>query len=502
MTPATLRSSLLLLLGVAACGGFAPKRAAYTAQDSAVMAPPPSYESTAGESYTAIRENGVVAVADAPRSTFAIDVDTASMSNIRRFLEGSTMPPKDSVRIEEMVNYFDYAYADPEQGPFAVITEVGPSPFHAGQRLVHVGLQGKRMAAKDLPPRNLVFLVDTSGSMEDANKLPLLKQGLKLLVEQLGSDDRVGIVAYAGSAGVVLEPTSDKDAILASLGGLQSGGSTAGGEGIVAAYALAHQHFDRRAINRVILATDGDFNVGVTDEEQLVQLIDREKRGGVFLTVLGLGTGNLKDSRMEKLADHGNGNYAYIDSLAEARKVLVEEAGGTLVTIAQDVKVQVEFDPAQVTSYRLVGYENRLLAEQDFRDDGKDAGELGAGHSVTAIYEIVPAPQARRDAAIATVRLRWQPPGGGEATEIAVPAVERGAALRDTSDDFRFAAAVAGFGMLLRGSEQTGDATWAGMRDLARTASAGDARRVQLVGLIETAARLAGSPLGGATVAR
>jgi Ca-activated chloride channel family protein len=489
---------LLCLLLLSACGGGSYKRA-YSVADTAYAAP---YESAGGESYTPIQENAQVAVADAPRSTFAIDVDTASMSNVRRFLEDGALPPADAVRIEEMVNYFDYAYPDAQQGPFAVITEVGPSPFHTGRKLVHIGLQGKRLAAAETPAMNLVFLVDTSGSMADADRLPLLKQGLKLVVDEMGADDRIGIVAYAGSAGVVLEPTSDRDAILAALQRLESGGSTAGAQGIVAAYDLAHRHFDKRAINRVILATDGDFNVGVTNEEELVKLIEEERRGGVFLTVLGFGTGNLKDSRMEKLADHGNGNYAYIDTLAEARKVLVEEAGGTLVTIAQDVKVQVEFDEEQVAAYRLLGYENRMLAEQDFRNDAKDAGELGAGHSVTAIYEIEPAEHARANAALATVRLRWQPPGGGEATEMAVEAVDRGLALGKTSDDFRFSAAVAGFGMLLRGSEQRGDATWASVRDLARAAADGDTRRIQLVSLVEIAARLAGSPLGGATVAR
>ena len=484
------RSPALLLTLLAACGGGKLARP-YGGHTSAQMVAP--YDTASGESYAPIAEHEVVAVADAPRSTFAIDVDTASMSNVRRFLEDGALPPRDAVRVEEMINYFDYAYPQPADGPFAVVTEVGPSPFHAGRQLVHIGLQGKAIGAAETPPRNLVFLLDTSGSMASPDKLPLLKQGLGLLVERLGPADRVGIVAYAGSAGVVLEPTGDRDAIINAMDRLDAGGSTAGGDGIVAAYALARRHFDPRAINRVILATDGDFNVGVTDEGELVRLIERERDGGVFLTVLGFGTGNLADSRMEKLADHGNGNYAYIDGLAEARKVLVEEAGGTLVTIAQDVKVQVELDPAEVASYRLIGYENRLLADEDFRDDGKDAGELGAGHSVTALYEVTPAAGARGAAPLATVRLRWQPPGGGAATELAIPTAAAAPTLDATSDDFRFAAAVAGFGMLLRDSPARGDATWASIRELARASTAADPRRAALLPLLDTAARLAGA---------
>jgi Ca-activated chloride channel homolog len=477
----------------AACGGV--HRSGFT--HTAAVA---RHDVGFAEAYAPISENGVFAVADAPRSTFAIDVDTAAMSNVRRFLEDGALPPRDAVRIEEMINYFDYAYPDPtDGGPFAVITEVGPSPFHDGRQLVHIGLQGQRIAAADLPPRNLVFLVDTSGSMDEPDKLPLLKQAFSLLVDQLGADDRVGIVVYAGSAGVVLEPTPGdrKDAILGALTRLEAGGSTHGAGGIVTAYAEVRRHFARGGVNRVILATDGDFNVGISSDDELVRLIERERKDGIGLTVLGFGTGNLKDAKMEKLADHGNGNYAYIDSIAEARKVLVEEAGGTLVTIAQDVKVQVEFDPAQVTSYRLIGYENRLLATEDFRDDTKDAGELGAGHSVTAIYEIEPASGATAGAAMATVRLRWQPPGGGEATEIAAP-VDGGRPLAATSHDFRFSAAVAGFGMLLRDSEHKGAATWTTVRDLARGAADADptGRRLQLVSLVETAARLAGAELG------
>ncbi len=487
------------LLTLAACGGMGvPKHSGYSR-----VAASPMYDTASGESYAPIAENGEIAVADAPRSTFAIDVDTASMSNVRRFLEDGSLPPPDAVRIEEMINYFDYAYPDPTDGrPFAVITEAGPSPFHADRRLVHIGLQGKRMAAEEVPARNLVFLIDTSGSMADPDKLPLVKEGLALLVEQLDADDRVAMVAYAGSVGVVLEPTAgdQKDEIIGALQRLESGGSTNGAGGIQAAYMEARRNYAKGGINRVVLVTDGDFNVGPSSDEELIELIEKERADGIGLTVLGFGTGNTQDSKMEALADHGNGNYAYIDSLAEARKVLVEEAGGTLVTIAQDVKVQVEFDESQVSSYRLVGYENRLMTTEEFRDDSKDAGELGAGHSVTALYEIVPAAGAQVGAQLATVRLRWQPPGGGEATELAAAVIDGGPRLTETSDDFRFSAAVAGFGMLLRDSEHKGTATWLGVRDLARASAEADpsGRRIQLVTLIETAARLSGVDLGPA----
>ncbi len=496
------RPLALSLLSIAACGGLAsPRKMASPAYDMSY-----GTDVATGESYAHIDENQLVSVNDAPRSTFAIDVDTASMSNVRRFLEDGQLPPADAVRIEEMVNYFDYGYPGPAEtdGPFAVVTEVASSPFHAGRQVVQIGLQGKRIAEEDLPPVNLTFLIDTSGSMMDMDKLPLLKEGLKLLVDKLGERDRIGIVAYAGSAGVVLEPTTadHKDEILSAIANLEAGGSTAGGEGIVLAYGLARAHRTSHGVDRVILATDGDFNVGVTDEDELVKMIERERDDGIGLTVLGFGTGNLADSRMEKLADHGNGNYGYIDSVGEARKLLVEEAGGTLVTIAQDVKIQVEFDAAQVESYRLLGYENRMLADQDFRDDQKDAGELGAGHTVTAIYEIVPT-AAAKPGTIATVRLRWQPPGGGIAQEMAIPAVTDGAAIADASDDLRFATAVAGFGMLLRNSEHKGEATWQNVRALANGAADADptGRRVQLVNLIDVAAHLAGAD-AGATVAR
>ncbi len=343
------------------------------------------------EGYAAIVENDFKRPTDTPLSTFSIDVDAASYANVRRFLDGGALPVHDAVRIEELVNYFEYDYPDPEgEHPFAVVTEVSECPWAPDHRLVHIGLQGERIDTRDLPPSNLVFLMDVSGSMNSPDKLPLLKQAFALLTDNLREQDRVGIVVYAGAAGVVLEPTNDRQAILDALDRLEAGGSTAGGEGIKLAYALARKHFDAEKNNRVILATDGDFNVGASSDAEMMRLVERERASGVFLSVLGFGTGNLQDSKMETIADHGNGHYAYIDSISEARKVLVNEMGGTLVTIAKDVKVQVEFNPAHVAAYRLVGYENRLLADEDFNDDTKDAGELGAGHSVTALYEIVP----------------------------------------------------------------------------------------------------------------
>ena len=346
------------------------------------------------EAYAHIVENAFARVTDHPQSTFSIDVDTASYSNARRFLEGGSLPPKDAIRVEEWVNYFSYDYPEPRgDAPFSIHSEVSVCPWNPDHRLVRLGIKGKTIAADKVPARNLVFLIDVSGSMQPENKLPLLKRGLAMLVRTLREQDHVAMVVYAGATGLVLPPTSgaDQGRILAALEQLESGGSTNGGDGIRLAYAVAQRHFRKDAINRVILATDGDFNVGTTSHGDLTRLIEEKRQSGVFLTVLGFGEGNLKDSTMETLADKGNGNYAYIDSIAEARKVLVHEAGATLVTIAKDVKLQVEFNPARVSSYKLIGYENRLLAKEDFNDDRKDAGEIGAGHTVTALYEIVPA---------------------------------------------------------------------------------------------------------------
>ncbi|HYH86873.1 MAG TPA: VWA domain-containing protein, partial [Pyrinomonadaceae bacterium] len=365
---------------------------------SGTLAKQESYEGEAGgaEAYAKIDENPFLEAARAPLSTFSIDVDTASYSNTRRFLTEGRLPPKDAVRIEELVNYFSYDYPQPAgSAPFSVTTEVAECPWNAKHKLVHIGLQGKRVSNEDMPPANLVFLLDVSGSMNAPDKLPLVKSALRMLTGQLGARDRVAIVVYAGSSGLVLDstPGDRKGEIVGALERLQAGGSTNGGDGIQLAYRVAQDNFIQGGTNRVILATDGDFNVGVTGDDALVRLIEEKRRGGVFLSVFGFGTGNLNDSMMEKLADKGNGNYAYIDGDAEARKALGEQVGGTLVTIAKDVKIQVEFNPRLVAGYRLIGYENRLLADRDFNDDTKDAGEIGAGHTVTALYEIVPAGQ-------------------------------------------------------------------------------------------------------------
>jgi len=467
------------------------------------------------EAYDPIRDNPFLSVTANPLSTFAVDVDTASYANVRRFLQGGQLPPKDAVRIEELVNYFRYDYPDPEgDAPFSITTEVAACPWRKGHLLALVGLQGRRLPARDVPPRSLVFLVDVSGSMDEPRKLPLLKQGLGLLVDQLRPEDRVAIVVYAGASGLVLPPTpGDRKAeIRAALEGLQAGGSTAGGAGIQLAYKVAAESFLSGGVNRVVLATDGDFNVGITSAGDLVRLIEEKRKTGVFLSVLGFGEGNLKDATMGKLADSGNGNYSYIDSLAEARKVLVSEAGATLVTIAKDVKVQVEFNPRQVAAYRLLGYENRILRAEDFADDQKDAGEIGSGHAVTALYEITPAGASLRlpavdplkyqeagrpsaaagSAELMTVKLRYKEPEGDRSRLLSV-AVKAGEA-EEPSTDLRFSAAVAAFGMLLRDSEHKGTATWEGVRHLAQD-GAGDDRegyRAEFLALLRQAEGLAG----------
>ncbi|MGH1341146.1 MAG: vWA domain-containing protein [Nannocystales bacterium] len=437
---------------------------------------------TSGEEYDLVQENDFIAVADDPRSTFSIDVDTASYSNIRRHLEGGSMPPPEAVRVEEMINYFSYNYESPiGTGPFSINTEVSGTPWNEDSLLVSVGLQGQRIDMSEVGARNLVFLLDVSGSMNDPDKLPLLKQGLGMLVNNLRDNDRVSIVVYAGASGVVLQPTmgSDKPRIMEALQRLEAGGSTNGGDGIKLAYKMASKNFEKGGINRVILATDGDFNVGVTNRTELVELIEDKRKSGVFLSVLGFGTGNMQDSTMEMLADKGNGNYAYIDNKAEARKVLVEEAGGTLVTIAKDVKIQVEFNPAEVEDYRLIGYENRKLAHADFNDDTKDAGEIGAGHSVTALYEVTPKgaksksttdklkyqdkselSAAAKSGELLTVKVRYKKPDGDKSKLISLPVSGDDRGLRNTTKDYRFAAAVAQFGMILRHSKHKGSASY------------------------------------------
>jgi len=444
------------------------------------------------EQYDAIAEPGFVTVAEQPRSTFSVDVDTASYANVRRLLREGRLPPAGAVRIEELLNYFSYDYPEPsDERPFSVTTEVGPAPWHPEHQLVLIGLQGRHLDLGDVPPRNLVFLLDVSGSMRPANKLALVQGALRKLVDDLRPEDHISIVVYAGGSGIVLAPTSgrNKSTILEALDGLHAGGATDGASGIRLAYDLARKHFNERGINRVILATDGDFNVGTTSRSALVEIIEGERASGVFLTVLGVGVGNLKDATMEQLADRGNGNYAYLDSPAEARKVLVEEASGTLITIAQDVKLQLEFNPRRVDAYRLIGYENRRLANRDFNDDTKDAGEIGAGHSVTALYEIVPAGadadigdidalryQAPRDLTddaasdeLLTVKLRYQEPGGSKSTLHEV-ALRGDTNAENPSTNFRFAAAVASFGMALRDSPERGTASFAMAQNLAKNA--------------------------------
>ncbi len=469
--------------------------------------PPPNWNT---EDYAYIEENGFRLASENPLSTFSIDVDAASYANVRRFIRNGRMPPVDAVRIEEMINYFSYDYPVPTDGtPFSVTTEVGAAPWNPTHQLVHIGLQGQRMDLTGRPPSNLVFLLDVSGSMSSPDKLPLLKRAFRMLVEELGEDDRVSIVVYAGAAGLVLSPTDGEhgEEILAALDRLRAGGSTAGSAGIRLAYDTVLENYVEGGINRVILATDGDFNVGMSSDSELIRLIEDRREEGAFLTVLGFGTGNLKDNKMEQLANHGNGNYYYIDSDLEARKVLVTELGGTLHTIAKDVKIQVEFNPSAVVAYRLIGYENRLLAAEDFRDDKKDAGELGAGHSVTALYEIIPV-GARTDTevpGIGTLRyrqgaltaaadsdellflkLRYKDPAGSESKLIERPVLV-GEAIDVASNAFDFSAAVAEFGMILRNSDHLGQGSIRQVLALARAGLGDDVHgyRAEFITLVE-----------------
>ena len=466
------------------------------------------------ESYARIEENDFRLVSASPLSTFSIDVDRASYANIRRFIQSGDRPPIDAVRIEEMINYFPYDWGNVSgEHPFSVTTEVWEAPWKPEHRLVRIGLHAESIDTADLPPSNLVFLLDVSGSMMPDNKLPLLKKAFALLVDQLRPEDRVAIVVYAGAAGLVLPstPGSQKAEILAALEDLRAGGSTAGGAGLKLAYDMARKHHLDGGNNRVILATDGDFNVGASSDAEMVRLIERERESGTFLTVLGFGTGNLKDSKMEQIADHGNGNFHYVDGLLEARKVLVEEMGGTLLTLAKDVKLQVEFNPARTAGYRLIGYENRLLADEDFNDDTKDAGELGAGHTVTALYEVVPAgaqvprgevdplryqpspddpPLSDFDDELMFVKVRYKDPDGTSSRLLQQPVADRP---RSPSSDFRFAAAVAGFGMLLRDSEHAGGLTLNDVVRLAEKGKGDDPRgyRGEFIRLVEATRDLA-----------
>lgn len=486
---------------------------AFKRQLNTVPAAPRYYQGT--EDYDEIAENEYKSAKKEPLSTFSIDVDAASYANVRRFINENQAPPADAVRIEEMINYFQYDYPNPKgEHPFSIITEMSECPWNEGHKLVHVGLQGKRMETEDLPPNNLVFLIDVSGSMSSYNKLSLVKQSLKLLVKNLRPQDRVAIAVYAGAAGLVLESTSgsEKEKITDAIMRLQSGGSTAGGAGIQLAYKEAVKNFNAEGNNRVILCTDGDFNVGVSSDDALVSLIEEKRKTGVYLTVLGYGMGNYKDSKMEKLADKGNGNYAYIDNIMEAKKVLVNEMGATLLTIAKDVKIQVEFNPALVESYKLIGYENRLLAAEDFNNDAKDAGELGAGHSVTALYEVIPkgssSPYSHSvdplryqnqdnkfagtvnnefDKELMTVKFRYKPPSSSKSKLITKHLQDENIPLNHTSIDFKFSAAVAEFGMLLRKSKFKGTANYSNVVLMAKAGKGKDVHgyRAEFIRLVE-----------------
>jgi len=453
--------------------------------------PMPSPANT--ERYAEFTDNGIVRTAENPVSTFSIDVDTGSYSNVRRMLAQGQLPPKDAVRVEEMINYFDYGYAGPasRKQPFQVTTELAPAPWNGKRMLLQVGLQGYQVDASTIPAKNLVFLIDTSGSMYSEDKLPLLKESFRQLVPQLRAQDRIAIVVYAGSAGLVLPPTpGDRhDEILAALEQLQAGGSTNGGAGIELAYAMAKQSFVPNGVNRILLATDGDFNVGTVDQRALETRVERGRKDGIALTTLGFGQGNYNEALAEKLADIGNGNYAYIDQLSEARKVLVDEMSSTLLTIAGDVKIQVEFNPAMVAEYRLIGYENRQLAREDFNNDKVDAGELGAGHNVTALYEISlvgmggeasdplrygPAqPLEGRGLELANLKLRYKLPGSDSSVLVERPITRRDVKVQP-AESLRFAAAVAAYADLLRGGENMNGFTWDQVETLARGARGED----------------------------
>lgn len=463
------------------------------------------------EEYDKINDNEFKLASANPLSTFSIDVDKASYSNARRYINSGTLPPKDAVRVEEMINYFKYEYPQPKNNtPFSINMEMNDCPWNSAHKLVQVGLQGKTIENGNLPAANLVFLIDVSGSMASENKLPLLKKSFTLLVEQLREQDKVSIVVYAGAAGLVLPstPGNEKRKILDALDNLNAGGSTAGGQGIVLAYKVAKENFMKNGNNRVILASDGDFNVGVSSNGELVNLIEEKRKEGTYLTVLGFGMGNYKDSKMEQLADKGNGNYAYIDNILEAKKVFVNELGGTLATIAKDVKVQIEFNPTKVKAYRLVGYENRLLAKEDFNDDTKDAGELGAGHTVTALYEIIPASSTENingvdplkyqtttkmienaTSEVMTIKFRYKNPSEEESKLITEVLQDTQIKYKAISENFKFAAAVAEFGMLLRDSKFKGTSTYKSGIALAKEAKGkdDDGYRAEMIKLMEMA---------------
>jgi Ca-activated chloride channel homolog len=493
---------------IVAAESMAPGYAMPLADSTSVRLADPS-----GNEFTDFDESPVKVTAEEPVSTFSIDIDTASYAYVRRMLNDGFMPEADAVRIEEMINYFDYNYPTPQtaDAPFRATIEIYPTPWNPETQLVQIGIKGFVPPAAEDVASNLTFLIDTSGSMDSPDRLPLVKRSLAMFVDQLTANDTVSIVVYAGAAGVVLEPTSatEKAKILAAIDNLHAGGSTAGGEGIELAYRLAEQNRIEGGVNRVILATDGDFNVGISDPDQLIDFIKQKREGGVFLSVLGYGTGNYQDDTMQALAQNGNGNAAYIDSFKEARKVLVEEMGGTLMTIAQDVKIQVEFNPAVVSEYRLVGYETRTLRREDFNNDRVDAGDIGAGHTVTALYEITPVgsgailvdplrygsstPAAAATASdeIGFLKLRYKLPGGTTSALIESPITKELAvdSLAGASDDARWAAAVAAFAQKLRGSSYGQEMTYEQIRALAQGArgSDEDGHRAEFMQLINAA---------------
>jgi Ca-activated chloride channel family protein len=469
-----------------------------------------SYVQHNTEEYDLIKENEFKGVKDNPLSTFSIDVDTASYSNVRRYLSGSQLPPKDAVRIEEMINYFKYSYPQPEgEHPFTINTEISEAPWNKNNRLLLIGIQGKSLNYNDLKPCNFVFLLDTSGSMESPDKLPLVKKSLALMLKGLNKNDRIAIVAYAGSAGVVLPstPASESDKILGAFDSLQAGGSTAGGEGIILAYKIAKQNLIKDGNNRVILCTDGDFNVGASSTSEMVRMIEEKRKDDIYLTICGYGMGNYKDGRMEQISNAGNGNYFYIDNIKESEKVFVKELRANMFTIAKDVKIQIEFNPLKVKSYRLIGYENRMLAKEDFDNDKKDAGELGAGHTVTALYEIVPAgsgkgednsielryqeSKIKKDAAsgneIMVLKMRYKPIKEDKSKLIVKTVMDENIKFGKTSENFRFASAVAGFGMILRDSEFKNDLTAKDVIKIAKDAKGYDEEgyRLEFIGLVE-----------------
>lgn len=474
---------------------------------------------TSGEGYSAFEENPFLKVTDNPLSTFSIDVDAASYSNIRRMITDEQLPPAGAIRIEEMINYFTYRYPQPEgKVPVSINTETTACPWNTKHRLAFIGLQGKQIATDQLPASNLVFLIDVSGSMMQDNKLPLVKSSLHLLTDNLRVQDRVAIVTYAGNAGLALASTSGENKldIKRAIDRLEAGGSTAGGAGIELAYKVAAEQMIKGGNNRIILCTDGDFNVGASSDDALVKLIEQKRETGIYLTVLGYGMGNYQDAKMQQLADKGNGNHAYIDGINEAKKVLVKEFGGTLFTIAKDVKLQIEFNPAQVKGYRLIGYENRLLAKEDFNNDKKDAGEMGSGHTVTALYEIIPAGEAGAEldsvdqlryqpvekikkkertaftGEMMNIKLRYKQPEGGASQLMEKPVSGEPLAFEQASENLRFAAAVAAFGMRLRDSKYKGILSYSEIAGIAQRALGEDKEkyRIEFVQLVKEADKL------------